>query len=133
MRNLVWVALALAVGIGAVLLLSGNEEESGYELEGGAPEDGEDAPGAALEGTGTALDVEVPAERPTGAARLRGIVIGGEMVMKDKMEAFVVRQMSRSMIMNAIAGGQVLKPAKLEKKVKDEIAKIVKGLRRKYG
>ncbi len=62
-----------------------------------------------------------------------GIIIGGEHVMQDAADAYTVRQISRFFIMNAIAAGNALAPAKLEKKVNAEIEKIVKALRAKYG
>ncbi|MDJ0972987.1 MAG: carboxypeptidase regulatory-like domain-containing protein [Planctomycetota bacterium] len=76
MRNLIWVALAVAIGVGAYLALDDSATDGGYELDtdGGAeaPED----PGATLEGTGTALTAESEADAVAGgSARLRGRVV----------------------------------------------------------
>lgn len=65
--------------------------------------------------------------------RIMGVIIAGEPVTKDAASAYVRKQLARFFVMNAIASGNALKPAKLEKSINQEIEKIVKALRKKYG
>jgi len=98
-----------------------------YWMADGPPPEGFDADAFSndLSVSGVAMNKERNA--------ILGIMIGGDMVMKDVMGAWIDRQLGRGFVMDALSAGQPLGGAKLAKKVEEERARILKALRKQYG
>ena len=61
-----------------------------------------------------------------------GMLIGGAMVMREQMPAYVRDQLSRWALMTSVIDGKPLKPAQVAPEAKKEQEAIVAELKRTY-
>lgn len=64
---------------------------------------------------------------------ITGIMLGGEVVMNDGIEAFVESQLSHALVMQSLAAGKAPRPQSLAKERDKERAAIVRDLEGRYG